>query len=58
MFEALVHLGANAFSANGNYQARPLPANANGDYPLIHSTFYAPGAPRTAWVGVRMSFGD
>lgn len=57
-YNTAAQLGANAFGANGNYQARPLPANANGDYPLIHSTFYAPGAPRTAWVGVRMSFGD
>ena len=40
-------LGAAAFDANANFQARPLPVNANGDQPLQHSTFFAPGAPRT-----------
>ena len=49
-------LGATAFDANGNFQARPFPADANGDRPLQHSTFYAAGAPRTFWVGVRYEF--
>lgn len=49
-------LGATGFDANGNFQARPFPANANGDRPLQHSTFYAPGAPRTVWAGVKYSF--
>ncbi len=50
-------LGINGFTVNGNYIARPLPANANGDFPLPRATFYSPGAPRTAWVGVRYTFG-
>ena len=50
-------LGAAAFDANGNFQARPFPANAEGDLPLLHSTFFAPGAPRTFIVGMKYSFG-
>jgi outer membrane receptor protein involved in Fe transport len=50
-------LGAAAFDANGNFQARAFPANANGDRPLQNSTFYAPGAPRAYVLGVRYAFG-
>ncbi|MBB3176513.1 TonB-dependent receptor [Variovorax sp. Sphag1AA] len=50
-------LGANAFGPAGAFVARPFPANANGDFPLVRATFLAPGAPRTAWIGVRYSFG-
>ncbi|MBO9513049.1 MAG: TonB-dependent receptor [Variovorax sp.] len=50
-------LGANAFSPTGAFVARPFPANANGDFPLVRATFLAPGAPRTAWIGVRYTFG-
>jgi outer membrane receptor protein involved in Fe transport len=49
-------LGPNGFTANGNYIARPFPATAGGDFPVQQSTFYAPGAPRMAWVGVRYQF--
>lgn len=48
-------LGAAGFDANGNFQARPLPA-VNGEYPLQGSTFYAPGAPRTFILGLRYQF--
>lgn len=57
-YSTAAQLGANAFDAQGHYRARPLPANANGDYPLIHSTFLAPGAPRAAWVGLRYEFAE
>ena len=50
-------LGANAFTANGSFIARALPVNANGDFPVPHATFFAPAAPRTAWVGLRYTFG-
>lgn len=50
-------LGINGFTVNGNYIARALPANANGDFPVSRATFLSPGAPRTAWVGLRYSFG-
>jgi outer membrane receptor protein involved in Fe transport len=42
-------LGPTGFTANGNFIARPF---ANPDA-VQHATFYAPGAPRTAWIGVR-----
>ena len=51
-------LGANAFGPTGAFVARPFPANANGDFPLVRVTFLAPGAPRTAWAGVRYTFGS
>ncbi|MEF7613020.1 TonB-dependent receptor [Aquincola sp. MAHUQ-54] len=56
-YATAAQLGATGFDANGNFQARPFPANAEGERPLQHSTFYAPGAPRTVWAGVRYSFG-
>ena len=47
-------LGATGFTANGNFMARPFgPAN---NAAVVHSTFYAPGAPRTFLVGVRYAF--
>ncbi len=57
-YATAAQLGADAFDANGRFAARALPRNANGDYPVVHSTFYAPGAPRTATLGVRYSFDD
>lgn len=48
-------LGPAGFTAAGNFVARPLPAQ-NGDFPLQHATFYAPGAPRGVWGGVRLHF--
>ena len=57
-YNTAAQLGATAFDANGNFQARPFAADVNGDRPLQHSTFYAAGAPRTVWVGVRYEFGD
>ncbi len=49
-------LGPNGFTANGNFIARPFPATAGGDFPVQQSAFYAPGAPRMAWIGVRYQF--
>lgn len=51
-------LNATGLDANGNFVSRPFAANANGDRPLVHSTFYAPGAPRSFMLGVRYSFGE
>ena len=48
-------LGSTAFTAAGTFAARPFPA-VGGDFPLTHSTFYAPGAPIRAWVGLRVRF--
>jgi outer membrane receptor protein involved in Fe transport len=48
-------LGSTAFDASGAFVARPFPA-AGGEFPLAHSTFYAPGAPVRAWTGLRVQF--
>jgi len=49
-------LGSNGFAANGSYVARALPQNANGDSPVRGASFFSPGAPRAAWIGLRYSF--
>jgi outer membrane receptor protein involved in Fe transport len=49
-------LGPMGFDPNnGQFIARPLPA-VNGNFPVRQSTFYAPGAPRTIWGGMRIAF--
>lgn len=55
-YDTAAQLGANGFDANGQFHARAFAANPNGDYPVARGTFYAPGAPRTAWAGVRYTF--
>lgn len=47
-------LGPTGFDARGLFVSRPFPA-VDGEYPLIHSTFLAPGAPRGVWGGVRLT---
>lgn len=49
-------LGSTGFTAAGNFSARPFAPASNGDYPIVHTTFYAPGAPRGGWLGLRASF--
>ena len=56
-YSTAAQLGATAFDAKGNFGAQPLAANANGDRPLLHSSFFAPGAPRSVQVGLRYRFG-
>lgn len=51
-------LGANAFDARGNFVARALPRNAGGEFPVPRASFFAPGTPRTVWVGLRYTFGS
>ena len=48
-------LGASGFTAQETYIARPFPA-VNGNFPIQHTTFYAPAAPRSVWGGLRLSF--
>jgi outer membrane receptor protein involved in Fe transport len=48
-------LGPLGFTDTGAYIARPLPA-INGEFPVRHSTFYAPGAPIRGWIGTRLTF--
>lgn len=52
-YASAAQLGPMGFSANGNFQARPFGANANGDFPLQSTSFLAPGAPRSFWLGVK-----
>jgi len=46
-------LGSTGFTPAGTYIARPLPA-INGEFPVPQATFYAPGAPTTFWVALRV----
>ena len=57
-YSTAAQLGATGFDANGNFMARPIAANANGDWPLQRSTFFAPGAPRSFQLGLKYSFGS
>lgn len=51
-------LGSTGFDPAGNFVARPFAGPiVDGERPLVGSTFFAPGAPRSYWVGVRYSFG-
>lgn len=48
-------LGASGFTDSETFIARPLPP-INGEFPVRHSTFYAPGAPIRGWIGTRFTF--
>jgi outer membrane receptor protein involved in Fe transport len=48
-------LGPTGFTNQGTFVARPLPA-VDGNYPIVHATFYAPGAPFGIWGGIRFKF--
>ncbi|MES1260549.1 MAG: TonB-dependent receptor [Acidobacteriota bacterium] len=48
-------LGPTGFTNAGTFIARPFPAVA-GEYPIVHATFYAPGAPIGAFGGVKVTF--
>lgn len=51
-------LGPTGFDDDGHFVARPFSGPViDGERPLLHATFYAPGAPRLFWVGVRYEFG-
>lgn len=48
-------LAHSGFTAAGNFIARPF-GSLSGQFPLQGATFFAPGAPRGAWAGVRWRF--
>ena len=48
-------LGPTAFTAEGVFLSRPFPP-VGGEFPLTHSTLFAPGAPVRAWFGTRFRF--
>ena len=52
-YETAAQLGATGFDASGHFVARPFGGSAAAGYPLQHSTFYAPGAPRAISVTLR-----
>jgi outer membrane receptor protein involved in Fe transport len=54
-YHTAAQLGPLAFTDAGAFIARPLPP-VDGEFPVRHSTFYAPGAPLRAWVGTRVKF--
>lgn len=56
-YSTAAQLGAAAFDAQGRFVARPFPANAEGERPLVGSTFLAPGAPRHFQVTARYEWG-
>ncbi len=54
-YYSAAQLGPIGFTSAGAFQARPFPA-VNGEYPIQHGTFYAPGAPRSIVGGMRVRF--
>lgn len=56
-YTTAAQLGATSMDAQGRIVGRPFatPVNADGARPVLHSTFYAPGAPRALFLGVRVS---
>ena len=56
-YSSAAQLGVTALDGQGHYLAQPLPLAANGVYPLLRSTFFAPGAPRLLTLGLRWRFG-
>ena len=53
-YYSAAQLAATAFTSTGAFIARPLPA-IGGQFPAVGSTFDAPGAPTTFWLGARVS---
>ncbi len=56
-YQSAAQLGSTGFNAAGNFVARPFAGPiVDGERPLTGSTFFAPGAPRAWWAGVKYSF--
>jgi len=55
-----VTTSASDFSSDTNLVTNSIrsavPGGSTGEFPLVHSTFYAPGAPIRAWAGLRVRF--
>ena len=57
-YNTAAQLGATGFTDTGAFIARPFATPViDGEHPVRNATFYAPGAPRMVWVGLRYSFG-
>jgi outer membrane receptor protein involved in Fe transport len=56
-YATAAQLGATGFDADGNFVPRPFAGPMiDGERPLVSSTFYSPGAPRSVQVGARVKF--
>lgn len=56
-YATAAQLGPTAFDAAGNFVARPFAGPViGGERPLLSSTFFAPGAPRSVQAGLRLRF--
>ena len=56
-YATAAQLGATGFDATGKFVARPFAGPViGGERPLVGSTFYAPGAPRSVQAGMRLAF--
>ncbi|WP_375287266.1 TonB-dependent receptor [Sphingomonas sp.] len=56
-YATAAQLGATGFDANGGFVARPFSGPViDGERPLVNSTFFAPGAPRSIRGGLRFAF--
>ena len=55
-YNTAAQLGSTGFDASGHFSARALGGSSASGYPVAQSTFYAPGAPRMIWVGLRYAF--
>ena len=53
-YYSAAQLGSTGFTSTGTFIARPFPA-VGGEFPVQQATFYAPGAPTTFWLGLRVS---
>jgi outer membrane receptor protein involved in Fe transport len=53
-------LAITALTSQGFFIARPFPAYTSGpeagNFPLQHAAFFTPGAPRRAWIELRLKF--
>ncbi|WP_293682200.1 TonB-dependent receptor, partial [uncultured Phenylobacterium sp.] len=57
-YETAAQLGATGFTDSGAFIARPFATPVvDGERPVRNATFFAPGAPRMVWAGVRYRFG-
>ncbi len=54
-YYSAAQLGPTGFTDSGSFIARPFPV-VDGEFPIQHATFYAPGAPRGIWGGIRIRF--
>ena len=55
-YNTAAQLGPAGFDASGNFVARPFGGSNADGFAVRQSTFYAPGAPRRIWIGLRYVF--